>query len=130
MSLKKSVSSTTLCDRALLAVLIIVSLAGIIFVEEILPKTEDVSIEIEGKVRYRYLLDTDRTLTVESSYGRLTVEVKDKRVRVFDASCPNKLCEHQGWITSGAIICLPSRIAVIVGGSWNSQDKTVDAITG
>lgn len=130
MSLRETINSTTLGDRLLLILLIFISLSGIFFIKEVLPKPEDVSVEINGKPTYRYPLDADRLLYVEGPYGHLTVEVKNKEVRVVNATCPNKLCEHQGWITRGAIICLPNRISVIVGGSWDSGDKSVDAITG
>lgn len=130
MSLRETISTTTVWDRILLITLISISLSGLVFIKEVLPQPEDVSIEVNGKLTYRYPLASDRLLYVEGPYGHLTVEVKDKKVRVFDATCPNKLCEHQGWLTRGAIICLPNRISVIVGGSWDSGDKTVDAITG
>jgi len=130
LSLRKAISGTTPGDRILFIFLILVSLIGIVFIKEVLPRSREVVIEVEGKVGYRYPLDTDRTVEVKSSYGRLTVEIKDKMVRVVHASCPNRLCEVQGWVSSGAIICLPNRISVIVGGPEGQKDGKVDAITG
>ncbi len=117
-------------DRILFIFLLLLSFVGIAFVKEVLPRTEGVIIEVEGKVTHRYNLDDDRSIKVEGSRGHLTVEIKDKKVRVVEASCPNRLCEHQGWVRRGAIICLPARITVTVGTPEESKDRKVDAVTG
>lgn len=130
MSLREAISGTTPGDRILFVFLLLVSLVGIVSIREVLPHSTEVIIEVDGKVSYRYTLDTDRAVEVKSSSGHLTVEIKNKMVRVVHASCPNKLCEIQGWIRSGAIICLPGRISVIVGGSEEPEKRKVDAITG
>ncbi len=130
LSLRETINGTTLADRVLLVFLLLVSFLGIFFIKDVLPKGRDVVIEVEGRVEYKYPIDSDKVIRVKSSYGQLAVEIKDHRVRVVDASCPNKLCEHQGWITRGAIICLPSSISVLVGNPEKSNDRSVDATTG
>ncbi|MCL4475623.1 MAG: NusG domain II-containing protein [Nitrospirae bacterium] len=130
MSLKETVNGTTLGDRILFILLLIVSFIGIFFMKEVLPQPRDVTIEVEGKLTHRYPLDTDRRVEVGSPFGHLTLEIKDRKARVTGASCPNKLCELQGWISRGVIICLPGRITVTVGGSEEPKDRKVDAITG
>lgn len=130
MSLRETLSGTTIGDRILFTLLLLVSLLGIVFIREVLPKSTGVTIEAEGKVTHRYSLDTDRRVEVVSSHGRLTVEIKGGKVRVTEASCPNKICELQGWISRGVILCLPSRISVTVGGPEAPEDKTVDAVSG
>lgn len=130
MSFREAISGTTTADRILFIFLIAVSLAGIAFIKEVLPRSGEVVIEVDGKMSYRYPLDTDRSVEVKGTSVHLTVEIKDKMVRVVGASCPNKLCETRGWIRRGAIICLPGRISVIVGGTEGPKERKVDAITG
>lgn len=130
MNLKEIFNGTTIGDRVLLIFLLLISLIGIVFIKEVLPKTKDVIIEVEGKITHRYSLNDNRLIKVEGPHGSLNVEIKDKKVRVTGASCPNKLCEHRGWITDGVIICLPGRISVIVGRPGKSKDAIVDAVTG
>jgi len=130
LSLGKTVNGTTPGDRVLFILLLIISFSGMVFIKEVLPQSKDVTIEVEGKLTYRYPLDTDRRVQVESPCGHLTLEIKDKKARVTGASCPNRLCELQGWISRGVIICLPSRIIITVGGPEESKDREVDAITG
>ena len=117
-------------DRILLVFLLLASCAGIGFIKEVLPDSRVLSIEVQGKTTHHYLLDQDRSVRIESPYGHLTVEIKEGKARVIHASCMNKLCEHQGWVRHGAIICLPSRISVSVGGPEKSGDKKIDATTG
>ena len=105
-------------------------MTGIVFIKEVLPRSGEVTIEVDGKTAYRYPLDTDRAVEVRSSSGRLTVEIRNKKVRVINASCPNRLCEVQGWVDTGTIICLPGRICVTIGGPGGPKDRKVDAITG
>lgn len=130
MSLRKTINSTTPGDRLLLIFLLLASCAGIIFIKDVLPNSGGVIVEVQGKPTHRYMLDQDRTVRVESPYGHLTVEIRGKKVRVIHASCQNKLCERQGWISHGVIICLPARISVGVGGPEKSGDKGIDATTG
>ncbi len=130
MSLRETINGTTIADRVLLIFLLLVSFLGVFFIKDVLPKGRDVVIEVEGKVEYKYPIDSDKVIKVKSEYGQLTVEIKDHKVRVVDASCPNKLCEHQGWITRGAIICLPGRISVLVGSPGKSNNRSIDATTG
>lgn len=130
MSLRETLRDTTAADRVLFLLLIGCSLLALVYMEELLPRHSDVRVEVEGRLAFRYLLDRDRVIQVTGPQGHLTVEVRNKKVRVVDASCPNKLCEHQGWVQNGTIICIPGRIAVIVGGPADPGDRPVDAITG
>lgn len=59
-------------------------------------------------------LAEDATRTVTSSTGTNVIEVKDGRVRVREADCPNQDCVHQGWIDSAGkqIVCLPHKLTV------------------
>ncbi|RMD52572.1 MAG: NusG domain II-containing protein, partial [Nitrospirae bacterium] len=59
--------------------------------------------------------------------GKNIIEIKDGKVRMAYANCPYKLCVKQGWIRKGAIICLPHKVFVIVGGKH--REEPYDAIT-
>ena len=54
-------------------------------------------------------------------------EVKDGKIRLTAASCPDKICEKTGYIGSSgqSIICVPNKITVTVVGSGESVDVTV-----
>jgi hypothetical protein len=98
------------CDWALLAFLLLATLWGIAMVSDGAAASDEVVIEVDNKPLYRFPLSVDRTIET----GGLTVEIKDRRVRVLTAECPNKLCVKQGWIEHGAIICLPLKTVITI----------------
>lgn len=63
---------------------------------------------------YELALDKDAVLVLDG----LTVHVKDGKVWVENADCPDKTCERRGAISSfgQSIVCLPNGIAVRVQG--------------
>ena len=129
MSLRESIKGATAADKVLLLVLVLAAAAGMFFAKEVLSSGRGVSIEVDGRTAYRYPLDADRAVRIEGAHGALTVEIKGKKVRVIEATCPNRICEMQGWIDRGVIVCLPGRISVIVGGPEKDSRK-LDGITG
>ena len=129
LSLKRILRDTTVADKILFATLLLLSFAGIFFIREILPKSSTVRIEVAGKPAYVLPLDKDRIVSVEGPIGRTSVEIKDRRVRITESPCPNRLCIDQGWVQAGGIVCLPNKVVVTIGD--HEGDKTpVDAITG
>ena len=125
--MKKALRSTTIADRTLCIVLIIVSCAAMFYSREALSQGTDVVIEVSGKAVYTTSLDTNREIPVEGTQGRTIVEIRDGKVRMKEARCDNHICLKQGWITQGTIVCLPNSIVIITG---SGSKKDVDAITG
>ena len=89
-----------------------------------------VVISVDGEVYKRLSLDTDAVVEVvsgENGEYKNTVEVKDGRVRVVYANCPDGICEKHRSIkySSESIVCLPHRLSVTVEGeSSNGADLT------
>jgi len=55
------------------------------------------------------------------------IEVRPGSIGILSASCPDKLCVHQGFVDSSLlpITCLPNRLVI----QLRSQDNTSDTIT-
>ncbi|MEW6066834.1 MAG: NusG domain II-containing protein [Nitrospirota bacterium] len=141
MNLKELIKSTTIADRILFFILILFSISGIVFIKEVLPKGRTVQIEVNGQPVYVLPLEKDRIVSVEGRIGRTVIEIKNHKVRLIESPCPNKLCIKQGWIDSGAIVCLPNRVVVTIGDYRDenpplppfNKDREIfdiDAITG
>ena len=128
--MKTVLRDTTLGDKLLFLILIAASVASIFISREAMPQGADVIVEINGKTAYTFALDKDRTFPVPGPCGDTVIEIKDKKVRVREAHCPNRLCEKQGWAAKGVIVCLPNRIVISVGGKAADSRKDVDAVTG
>ncbi len=119
---------TTLADKVLLLICIFLSFYSFVYVREAMPKGTEVRIEVDGKLKYTFPLSKDRTVEFNGVIGMTTVEIKGGKVRIKEAPCPNRVCIHQGWIESGALICLPNKVIVTISRPDNS--KGPDAISG
>lgn len=118
----------TLADGILLSLCVFLSFYSFAYVRAGSPKGSEVRIEVDGKLRYTLPLDIDKTIELDGTIGKAKVEIKGGKVRMKEAPCDNKICIHQGWIESGAIICLPNRVIVTV--SRPGKNKEPDAVSG
>lgn len=92
------------------------------------PKGVAVAVEIwsQGELKQTLPLAVDRVVTVESSNGVNIVTVKDGKVAVTQADCPDGYCMDRGFCSGGPqIVCLPNRLVLKFIG-----EKTVDGVAG
>ncbi|MFR7732620.1 MAG: NusG domain II-containing protein [Collinsella sp.] len=63
---------------------------------------------------YELPLNQNTTKTVTTDLGTNLIEIKDGRVHVEEADCPNQDCVHQGWVDAAGeqIVCLPHKHTV------------------
>jgi len=142
LNLKNLFEGTTKADRILFIVLIFLSFSGIVFMKEVLPEGKTVRIEVNGHPVYLLPVEKDRVVSVDGPEGETVIEIKNHKVRITKSPCYNKLCIHQGWIESGAIVCLPNRVVITIGNHKENPpippfDKggdggifDIDAVTG
>lgn len=73
-------------------------------------------------------LSQNATKTVTTDLGTNLIEIKDERVRVEEADCPNQDCVHQGWIDAAGqqIVCLPHKLTVDIVDE--SAETTYDVV--
>ena len=90
--------------------LVAVTLGFIIFFGSSSGKS--VTIKQHDELLYEVPLDEDKTITLESN----TVEIKDGKVDVTNATCKNQVCvKHKKISKSGEIIaCVPNGILITV----------------
>lgn len=81
----------------------------------------------DGKVVRIVELGIDQVFTVTSPDGGTnTVTVKDGRIAVTHASCPDLYCAQRGWCSGGAqIVCLPNRMVIRF-----LEEQEIDAMVG
>lgn len=80
----------------------------------------------EGKLLYTLELSVDQTVTVDSSYGTNVITVRNGKIAVTEADCPDGYCMDRGFCGGGAqIVCLPNRLVIrFVDG------QSVDGVVG
>ena len=67
----------------------------------------------DGKLLHTLDLRIDRTLTVENGNGVNIVTVRDGKIAVTEANCPDGYCMDRGFCGGGAqIVCLPNRLVI------------------
>ena len=73
-------------------------------------------ISSDGKVVRTVDLDTapDETFTVECGNGYNIITVENGEIFVSGASCPDKICEHQGALKNELlpIVCVPNKLVI------------------
>ncbi len=114
----------------LLLLLVFLSVYSFIFIKEVMPEGSDIRIEAAGKLLYTLPIHINKTVEVNGPLGTTVVEIRDSRVRIKESPCNNKICVHEGWVRSGAIICLPNRVIVSITGKANKKHEDIDGITG
>ena len=71
-------------------------------------------------------LSVDQEFTVETENGYNVVTVRDGKIAVTQASCPDHYCMHRGFCDSGAqIVCLPNGLVISFSG-----EPEIDAAVG
>ena len=94
----------------------------------LLPGADASSAEIwsDGKLLYTLDLGTDQTKTVVSQRGTNVITVKDGKIAVTDADCPDGYCMDRGFCSGGAqIVCLPNRLVIKFIG-----EQAIDGVAG
>ena len=80
----------------------------------------------DGKTVRTVDLSIDQTFTVEWESGYNVVTVKDGKIAVTEASCPDHYCMARGFCNSGAqIVCLPYRLVIEF-----LEETEIDGIVG
>lgn len=126
LQLNNLLKITTIYDIILFALLLILSLGGMVYVYGGAANYGGrVIIEVNNIKAFDLSIDVNKVINL----NHMVIEIKDNKVRVKDSDCPNKLCVKQGWIGSGTIICLPNRVVIMIKNHGNNH-VIIDAVSG
>ena len=94
----------------------------------LMPRGNASAVEIwsDGVLIDTWSLDVNQSITVGYADGYNVVTVKDGKVAVTEATCPDHYCMKRGFCNSGTeIVCLPNRMTIRFLGT-----QEIDAIIG
>ena len=118
----------------LILILIVALSAAAIFLRGILTSGGKIAVIYQnGEVIREINLDAINEpieFTIEGDNGEKNdVRAEKGRIRIESASCPDKVCVHQGWIENGVvpIVCLPNKVTIEIRGDSNAE---IDGIAG
>lgn len=122
----------TRADKALIAGLLVVSLAGIgLNFSALSPGGEqEAQITKNGQlirvVPLRPGYSQEIRLGGEAGYN--VIEVDNGRIRVKDSDCPDRVCVRSGWVAAAPqqVVCLPYRVMIRI---HSARPADVDEIT-
>lgn len=87
------------------------------------PQSDIVTITQDGQMLYMLDLskEKDRCITVQYDGRENVIEIKDGRIRILEAGCPDHTCINTGWLEDVPIVCLPNKLVI------EFADKDTDA---
>nr|WP_297935843.1 NusG domain II-containing protein [uncultured Blautia sp.] len=90
-------------------------------------KAQKLRITVSGKEYGVYSLDEDQVIKIGDTN---VCEIKDKKVTMISAECPDQLCIHQGPIRlqGETIVCLPNKVVLEVTGMKQTDKEALDEI--
>lgn len=107
-------------DIKLVIILLIIILGIFIFINITKKEGNVAEVYYEDKLVFTIDLNLDKEYVVEGSLGDVTLEVKNKMIRVKEENSPKHICSKEGFVgdSSRTLICLPNKVIIkIVGKS-------------
>lgn len=83
-------------------------------------------ITVAGKKYGTYALEKEQTIEIQDTN---VCEIKDGKVSMISAQCPDQLCRRQGPIhrQGETIVCLPNRVVLEIKGTGEQAEVPLDA---
>lgn len=90
-------------------------------------EAQKLRITVSGKEYGVYSLDEDQVIKIGDTN---VCEIKDNKVTMISAECPDQLCIHQGPIRlqGETIVCLPNKVVLEVTGIKQTDEEALDEI--
>ena len=89
--------------------------------------------KVDGAEIDRWPLNKDNEADIDTDFGHNRIEIKDGKVRMIEADCPDGYCRHQSPVSDkgGSIVCLPHHLIIEAessSGNSASDNGGVDTI--
>ncbi len=87
--------------------------AALVFFPAAKPAAQSAQVASEGKTIRIVDLSEEQEFTITTDSGFNTITVKDGKIAVTAADCPDHYCVRQGFCNSGKqIVCLPHKLVI------------------
>mgnify|MGYP002545261715 FL=1 len=90
-------------------------------------KEQKLRITVSGEEYGSYSLEEDQVIKVGDTN---VCEIKDKKVSMISADCPDQLCIHQRTIQlqGETIVCLPNKVVLEITGTRQTDQEALDGV--
>ena len=118
-------------DVILAAVIVIIAVAGLLFINGTKVKGNRVVVKINGIETQSYSLSEDTEFEIKTGgndKNHNTVVIENGKVRVTEADCPDGVCKDYRPISyvGQTIICLPHKLVIEIAGE--EADMGLDVV--
>ena len=110
-------------DKLLIVFVLVLTILSLGFIKKqaLSNDSKYVSVQVDGEEIKKIIYDKKiigNTIAIESEYGYNLLEIGDERVRIIEASCPDKIDVKQGYISNigEMIVCVPNKLVVEIKG--------------
>lgn len=102
---------------------VLIAAGALYFASRYYPRNENGTavISVDGIETARLSLSEDTVYHPDGTDIEITV--KDGKAAVTYSGCPDKVCVRTGYISSGAIVCLPQRVTVKIENENHTNSK-------
>ena len=75
---------------------------------------KQIEIYVDNELYKTYDIDDEDEIKIESEEGYNVVKIHNHGAQITEASCPDKVCIQEGFITkpSESIVCLPNKVHI------------------
>ncbi len=117
----------TLCDKLLIAALLILSLSSFFLVGVATESGEYALIAVSGRPPIRKPLHREDLFILQGADGNMVIEINESSIHVLDSNCPQRLCVRQGRINrvGEIIVCVPNKVTIWIEGRTANPFDTV-----
>lgn len=118
-------------DIILAAVILIIAVAGLLFVKLTKTQGNTVVVKIDGVKAVEYSLEEDVRYEIKTGKNNEDINVlviKDGKASITEADCPDGICKDYRPISyvGETIVCLPHKVVVEITG--DTTDISLDAV--
>ena len=118
-------------DVVLAAVIIVIAVAVLLFINGTKVEGDKVVVKIDGVETQSYLLSEDTSFEIKTGKNNENINIvviENGAVRVTEADCPDGICKDYRPITyvGQTIVCLPHKVVIEIVGE-NTQPE-LDAV--
>lgn len=112
--------------------ILLLSVVAIVVMNKVAGSSSLAKIYIDGECTKTIDLQKsdDEIFVIETENGSNTVEIKDHKICIVDADCPDKTCVKMGWLDSAEpIVCLPHKVVIKLESTQNNGETAIDSVT-
>lgn len=119
-------------DIILVAVILLIAAAGLLFVSLTREEGNTVTVKIDAAETASYPLDKNITVEILSGENDVfsnTLVIENKKAYISQANCPDKICAGHKAIsyTGETIVCLPHKLVVEISTAENTPSLDIVA---